>query len=238
MEFAYIIFLIIAYIGAVVSTVVGFGSGLITLPFASLVVDIKKAVVIITIYYLALNISKSWMFRKSIDWTVVKYLLIGQLPGVILGASAFLIIPAPILKKILGLYVLFYVINSLVKILPKINVGFREIVLTGFFYSLVSGLVGTGAAIKAPTLIAKGLYKESFTGTHSITSVFNQIIKLSIYVMGGMLTAGDFHFGLILSVIGIIGVHTGKLLLGNVTPQLFRRLVLVMLTVASIKLLI
>jgi len=233
-----LLFLVIVYFASVVSTLVGFGSALITLPFASLVVDIKKAIGVIAVYYLAMNVGKTLSFRKHIDWRVSKLIVLGSIPGGFLGASALYYSPPGVLKKILGLLVLMYVLNRFVKFFREPNVGERGLVFTGVVYGFFSGLVGTGSAIKAPVLLSYGLRKESFAGTHGVTGLVLNAIKIGLYLASGILTFEDFPFGLILVVVGVLGLQTGKYFLHKVSPRLFERLVIVMLSLASIKLLI
>lgn len=237
-ELNYVIFLAIVYCASVVSTIIGFGSALIALPFASMVVDIKKAVGVMAVYYLAVTLSKTISFRKHIDWRISKLMITGNIPGSIAGASLLYYAPPQILKKLLGLIVLAYVLNSVLKFFSEPEVGSRGIVLTGFAYSFFSGLVGTGVALKAPVLLALGLKKEAFTGTHSLTAVVNNSTKLIVYITYGILTLKELNLAAVLAAAGILGVLTGRIFAGRISPDTFRGLVLLMLSLASGKLLL
>ncbi|MFP3946983.1 MAG: TSUP family transporter [Archaeoglobaceae archaeon] len=59
--------LLIAFIGAFVSTIAGFGSATILIPFISLIIDIKSAIVLTAIFHLANNLSKLGLMRKSVN---------------------------------------------------------------------------------------------------------------------------------------------------------------------------
>ena len=59
-----ILFLILAFITSIISATVGLGSAIILIPFSTFLLPIKKAIAIITIYFIALNISKITIYSK------------------------------------------------------------------------------------------------------------------------------------------------------------------------------
>ncbi|MCK5039834.1 MAG: hypothetical protein KAR87_02605 [Candidatus Aenigmarchaeota archaeon] len=52
-----ILFLLLAFISAIISATFGFGGALILIPFSSFVLPLKKAIAIITIFFIASNIT-------------------------------------------------------------------------------------------------------------------------------------------------------------------------------------
>ena len=65
-----LLFSLIVFFATVFSTLVGFGGSTISVPFASLVVDIKKAVPVLTVAFFFFVLGKAWVFRKGIDYRI------------------------------------------------------------------------------------------------------------------------------------------------------------------------
>ena len=63
---------------------------------------------IISVAALITNPTRAYVFRKSIDWHVILYLLPGSIIGAIFGAWSFAQTDARIIQIILGLFLICY----------------------------------------------------------------------------------------------------------------------------------
>ena len=66
----YSIFLLSAYVAAVVATVAGFGSSTILIPVAMFFMDLKAAVFLVACFHLLNNLFKIRLFFKKIDFII------------------------------------------------------------------------------------------------------------------------------------------------------------------------
>ena len=139
-----IIFLFIVYAGGVISSTFGIGGALIIIPLSALLLPIKKAIVILTVFFLVNDISKSVVFRKYIDWRAVLLLWMGAIPGVILGAYSLVIASPVVVERILGGIILAYVINSFFGLTKRLRLSNSAIIIGGLAYGFFSGIIGTG----------------------------------------------------------------------------------------------
>jgi uncharacterized membrane protein YfcA len=107
-----IIFLILAFVVSIISATFGFGSAIILISFSSFLLPIKQAIAIVTIFFIAGNLSKIIIFRKYIDWKTTFLIWVGAVPMVFVGAYLMIIAPSEIIKKVLSITILFYVISD------------------------------------------------------------------------------------------------------------------------------
>lgn len=238
MGITYIIFFIIAFLAAIVSSTVGFGAALITLSFSTFLFDYKFLVGVVTIYFLANNVFKLIFFGKYIRWKTAGLVLLGSLPFVILGSFLLVQVPAEILKRLLGLIVLFYVINYEFGVFKKYKPKKIQIPFVGALYGFFSGLVGVGDPIKAALLNQIGLVKQEFIATMTIIAFIQNLFKVSIYSSFHLVTLDNWPIVLGLIIASFSGIYLGRNIVKKISPKLFRKLILLMLTIIAIKLLI
>ncbi len=231
------IFLLIVYAGGVISSTFGIGGAFIIIPLSALLLPIKKAIVILTVFFLVNDTSKAVVFRKYIDWRAVLLLWIGAIPGVILGAYSLVIASPVVVERILGAIILAYVVNSLFGLTKHLKLSDSAIVVGGFGYGFFAGIIGTGGPIKAAILIQLGLRKEKFIATMSSNAVLLNIIKMAIYSKYSLILRSEIMVMGFLVLVAVIAALTGKFFVKKITPNVFERIVMSILLISGIKLL-
>lgn len=107
--------------------------------------------------------------------------------------------------------------------------------LGGLFSGFFSGLLGMGGAIRGIALLAAGLSKEIFVVTSAVVALAIDTARVGYYISDpSWLTPYGVHC-LILTVSSIGGVFLGRYLLARLNPLWFRRLVLIVLIIAGLK---
>jgi uncharacterized membrane protein YfcA len=232
-----IIFLILAFVVSIISATFGFGSAIILIPFSSFLLPIKKAIAIVTIFFIAGNLSKIIIFRKHIDWKTTFLIWVGAVPMVFIGAYLMVIAPSEIIKKVLGIIILLYVINDYFNLTKHIKLNKIAIAGAGGAYGFFAGIIGTGSAIKAALLTHLGLRKERFIAVMATSAILLNIIKTVIYSKFALISHTDIPLiiGLILCAFG--GAYVGRNLVKKINPDTFKKIILIILVIVSIKLL-
>jgi hypothetical protein len=233
-----IIFLVIALITTIITGALGFGTAIILIPVSSFFIEIKKAIAILTIYFMAVNISQIYLFWKNIDWKMVGYILLGAIPAVIIGASLMIISPSEIIKRILGVIIIFYIINEIFQLFKKYKLKKLMISFVSVFYGFFAGIIGTGNTVKAALLTHMEITKERFIAIMATTAIFINVIKTIIYSRSMLISSADIPLIVSLIIIGFVGVYIGKLLVKKISPKFFRYAILTLLFVMALKLII
>ncbi len=212
------------------------------LSFYSLLVmfmEPRAIVPIATIFFLSMNIFKVRMFRKAIDFTLVKKLVLSSLPGLLSGALLIAVIPSDIARKVLALFILIFIVNDIFGILKfEIKTNTLSIVILGGTYGFMSGFLGAGSMVRTPFLMKMGLKKETFIGTAAAASLFSNLIKLGTYTASGMIDIYVLINGLFAVIVGFVGANIGKLFLGKIHEKAFKTILQVGLLVSAISVLV
>src|SRR5919109_1121227 len=90
----------------IIGTMAGFGSSTIFLPLALLFVDFKTAIVLVAIFHLFGNLSRIIFFRKGFDKRIILQFGVPSVLLSLIGAFLIGVLPQPILKLILGIFLI------------------------------------------------------------------------------------------------------------------------------------
>ena len=85
-------------LGGIVNGISGLGAGIFALPIVLLVTDIKTASLITCIICIPLPAILGWQFRHYYRMADLRLLLLGTIPGALLGVALLPLIPARALQ--------------------------------------------------------------------------------------------------------------------------------------------
>ena len=229
-----LIFFIVAFLSILIGTVAGFGASTIFLPIALLFVDFKTALVLAAISHLSGNVGATTFFREGLDR---KLILLFGVPSVILtvfGAYIVIYFPQNILVILLGIFLLFFSVYSLVIHDYKIKANKINTIVGGGVSGFLQGLMGIGGPLRGFFLISYDLDKFSYIATISAIAVAIDVTRIPIYFANNLLEPQFYYFIPPLVVIGFIGPYTGKKIVTRIPQDIFKKVVLIAIATASL----
>lgn len=226
------------FLAVFIHSFVGFGFGLlVTAPLVSLV-GLQTAVPLVTVIGTVFQLLMLVIYRSLIDMKTVFLLCAGSIPGIPLGMAALHLVDEAILLPALGIVTLLYAALSASRWRWPISERPRWAYLFGL------GAGGLSGAYNAPGLmtIIYGRGREwnpdEFKSNLQGFFFFNSVITLAARFVGGELTPGVWtNLGYALPAI-VLGILAGSALGRRVSPRLFDRFVLALLSVMGIRLLL
>jgi uncharacterized protein len=229
-----LLFFILAFLSVVVGTVAGFGTSTILLPVALFFVDFKTALVLVAISHLSGNAGATTFFRHGLDRRL--FLLFG-VPSVILtvlGAAIVIYIPQNVLEALLGIFLLLFSIYSLLR--PGFKVKARKIntIFGGGLSGFLQGLMGIGGPLRGSFLISYNLDKFMYIATMSAIAVVIDATRIPIYFYNNLLEPQFYYYIPPLVIIGIVGSYTGKKIVNKIPQDIFKKVILVAIALASL----
>jgi uncharacterized protein len=205
----YLVTLAVVTVGAAVQGTLGFGSNLLAVPVLAL---FEPAAVPAATTMLALPLANGMAVaeRGHVDWHGVGWLMVGRIPGTVVGAAIVAVVAASTLSVLAGAAVLVAVALSLVTTTVVVNRSTR--VAAG----LASGTMGTATSIGGPPLALLYQHHEGpvLRSTLAVTIGVGTVVSL-----GGQAVAGAVHgWQLLLALSLLPGVAAG-LALGRVVSR-------------------
>ncbi len=234
MDLAAVAFVIaVVLIASTAQTVAGFGFALIAVPFLVIVLDVKDAVVLVGI----LGLLNSTLVARAV-WRHVRVrsvgtMLLGSFVGMPAGLLVLLFAPEDALRLAVGV--------SSITMAAAITLGLR---FGGgdrpseLFAGAVSGLLNTSTGMNGPPIVLylqeRGYPPEEFRGALSAFFVVSGVVSFAAFAATGVVSGA----ALALAVGGVPAVFAGNWaghrLLGRLSHETFRRLVLALLIVTAV----
>ncbi len=206
-----------------IGTATGFGTSTIMMPVLTLFVPIPIALLFVGIIHLCGDVWKVILFRTGFDWKLVLGFGLAGIIASFLGASLSLHVSDLPLKKILGVFLILYVIFLFLKrqwALPQTR---GTAVCGGLLSGLFAGLFGVGGAIRGAFLAAFNLPKEVYVFTSGLIALFIDLTRISRYLGGGTRMGSDLLYPLLVCIpISFAGAYLAKKFLHRMPQKSFR----------------
>ncbi|OEU84127.1 MAG: hypothetical protein BA865_07795 [Desulfobacterales bacterium S5133MH4] len=234
-----ILLCLLTLVASGIGTATGFGTSTVMIPIMVLFVPLPIALLFVGIIHLCGDIWKILLFRQGLDWKLIFGFGISGIVASFLGASFSLHVQALSLKRILGAFLILYVVYLFLKsewALPKTH---GTAVCGGLLSGLFAGLFGVGGSVRGAFLMAFNLPKDVYIFTSGLIALFIDVTRVSRYIWGGTRLQQDVLLALILSIpVSFVGAYFAKRFLDRVPQQFFRIFVGVFLALVGAKLLI
>ncbi len=230
-----ILLLFSSFLAEIIGTIAGFGSSTIFLPLALFFVDFKSALVLVALLHIFGNIGRITFFRSGFD---KRLLLIFGLPSVvftIIGALMVGFVHVGLLKLLLGLFLLIFSVASLLWPDFRFRAKGRNAFIGGSLSGFLAGIIGTGGALRGAFLTSFKLKKNVYIATAASIALAVDITRIPIYFGSGFLLREFYYYIPLLFISAILGSYVGRQVVSKIPRQKFRVIVLVAISVISLK---
>lgn len=226
-------------VAAFIGTITGFGTSTVLVPVLSLKFPFTQTLLFVGIIHLFGDIWKMVFFKKGINWRLI--LLFG-LPGMVMSfVSAKMVtgIAPEILERLLGIFLVLYVLFIFYKPGWKLRENNLTAVSGGVLSGFFQGLFGVGGAIRSLFLTTFDLNKSIFIFTSGAIGFLVDSSRLISYRQSGI-NLDDFGWTLlVISVIlSLTAAYLAKKTVSFIPQNKFRTLVAVFLLLVGIRYLV
>jgi uncharacterized membrane protein YfcA len=220
----------IAFLGALVFGITGFGAALVTIPLATHLVSIQFALALFVLADLACALSVGLEKPKNAvrgEWTrLVPMILVGTA----LGVTVLVSLPRKAGMVLLGAFVICFALYTLVGKPRSAPVSARWAWVAGLAGGLTSTLFGAGGPPYAIYLSQRGLTKEQFRATLGLATLTSISLRLVAFALTGLLLNLDVWIAAAAAVpAALLGIAVSRRLYLRMSRDLLLRAVSVML---------
>ena len=229
-----LLFFIIAFLTIIIGTVAGFGTSIVFLPIALFFVDFKTALILVAVAHLSGSIGATIFFRHGLDKRLILLFGVPSIILTILGAYLVVYLPQNILEVSLGVFLLIFSIYSFLK--PDFQVQAAKIntIIGGSLSGFLQGIIGIGGPIESAFLISYNLDKFKYIATLAAIAVIVDVTRIPIYIANNLLEPQFYYYIPPLVIIGIVGSYIGKRIVNKIPQDIFKKVVLVAIALASL----
>ena len=225
--------LAVVFVAATAQTVTGFGFALVAVPFLIIVLEPQEVVVLTALVALAnaaLVTQRAW---RAVPWRSVGVIVAGSVVGMPAGLLVLLFAPADALR----IAVAAGAILMAMALAAGLNVGEhgrRGEIAAG----AASGMLATSTGMNGPPVVlylaARRLHPEAFRGALSSYFFTANIFSLALFTATGVLSSTPVLLAMAALPALVPATLLGNAMLGRLQPDVFRRVVLVMLVVTAL----
>jgi len=227
----------IAFLGALIFGITGFGAALVTIPLATHFVSLKFALALFVLVDLAAALSVGLENPKNAvraEWTrLVPMILVGTALGVTLLVN----LPREAGMLLLGLFVLGFGVYTL---LPH---GRSRVIAPGWAWlaglagGITSTVFGAGGPPYAIYLSQRGLTKEQYRATMGFATMTSISVRAVAFTLTGILLVPDVWQKALAAVpAGLAGIWVARKMFVRISRDMLLRVVAALLVVSGISL--
>ena len=220
----------IAFLGALIFGITGFGSALVTIPLATHLVPLQFALAMFAVVDLCCALTVGLENPKNAvrsEWTrLVPMILVGTTLGVTLLVN----LPRAAGMLLLGVFIVSYAIYSLVhRGGPRlIHRGWAWV--AGLSGGITSTLFGAGGPPYAIYLSQRGLTKEQFRATMGFATMTSIGLRVTAFIVTGLLLDKDVWLAALTAVpAALLALFLAKKMFHRIPREVLMRAVAVML---------
>src|SRR5918912_3804945 len=178
---------IIAFFGALIFGITGFGSALVTIPLATHLVPLAFALPLFAVVDLCCAFGVGLENPKNAVPAEWRRLVPMILAGTALGVTLLVNLPRTAAMLLLGIFVLSYALYSLLRRGPARVIHPAWAWLAGLAGGITSSLFGAGGPPYAIYLSQRGLTKEQFRATMGFATMASISLRVAAFVITGLL---------------------------------------------------
>lgn len=177
----------IAFAGALIFGITGFGSALVTIPLATHLVPLQFALALFALADLACALGVGLENPRNAvrrEWVRLVPMI---LAGTVLGVTLLVNLPRAAGMLLLGVFVLGYSVYTLLRRASPGIVAPGWAWVAGFAGGITSTVFGAGGPPYAIYLSQRGLTKEQFRATMGFATITSISIRVTAFILTGLL---------------------------------------------------
>ena len=220
----------IAFLGALIFGVTGFGAALVTIPLATHLVPLKFALALFVLADLGAALMVGLENPKNAvraEWTRLAPMI---LVGTALGVTLLVNLPRSAGMLLLGLFVLAFAVLTLVRRTNTRMVSARWAWVAGLAGGITSTVFGAGGPPYAIYLSQRGLSKDQFRATLAFATMTSISLRLIAFLLTGLLLDPDVWLKALAVVPAcLFGIWVARKIFLRISRDMLMRVVALML---------
>jgi len=217
-----------------IGTLTGFGTSTIMVPVLLIFWPLPQTLLLVGIIHWFGDIWKIILFRSGLQWKII---LSFGLTGVIasyLGASIIFTISESLMTRILGVFMLIYVVVLTLKPGIKVKANLINTGVGGILSGFLAGVFGIGGAVRGMFLTAYDLPKAVYISTAGMIALIIDTSRISTYLLNNTVLSEELLLGLLLFIpASFLGAKIAKKIADKIPQKYFRSFISIFLLLAA-----
>jgi uncharacterized membrane protein YfcA len=214
-----------AFVAATLGGIAGMGTAIITLPVLIFAFGVREAVPIVSVAMLFNMTSRAVANREFVDYRVTLWFAAGAIPGAALGAVVFASMPADLLARGLGGFLLLLVAWRHLPGGNTTSMPLPAFIPVGVGQGFLSAIFGGAGPFGAHFYLSYGLMRNAFVGTVAVGTLLIAVTKTAVYGGYSLIDGELLLVAVALGAIMAVGAYAGARIVRHVSDQAFTWLI-------------
>ena len=228
-----ILIALFAFLSELLGTLSGFGSSSFFVPLAALFEKFTTVLFLTALLHSFSNLVKIFLFRTHFTKDAILKLALPSILFTGLGAIATQYVGSEWLYSVLAGFLILFSIFKLLDpksfVIPS-QVAVYLSAISGF----LTGLIGTGGALRGLLLTALRLEKNQFVAVSGVIDVGGDWLRLLIYIKHGYANWHQWYQWPLLIIAAFLGISAGRFLLNKIPQHIFEKIVAVAILLSGL----
>jgi len=227
----------LSFFTALMTSLAGAGGGTVLLAAMLQFMNPAEAIPVHGVIQFSSNLTRTWLLRKFVNWSIVIRFTILLPIGVYIGLQIFQNMDSDNVKNIIGIFILLALTLQNLRFIKSFFVPYYAFYFIGLITGVLNILVGVIAPLLAVILKQSISEKKSIVGTLGYFGLIGNLLK----IIGFSLIGFSFHeyidtFLMIIPAT-LVGSRVGQLLLNKISNKIFMIIFQIILIGLAIRLL-
>ncbi len=231
MEFNEWFFVFAWFIAGFINCLAGMGAAMVAVPLVTMIMPPSMLTPVACIIVMVISMHMTWNFRAGILKGSLKNLLIGAVPGSVVGVSMLVFIPTQSMQLFTGLVMVLFVAWQFMR---KDNTIQRpETFAKSSFAGFCSGILNTSISFGNPPVGVYALYLGwtplQTIGTTNVFSIFAYIVACSMQAFAGLYTQEVLTWAAMGVPASMLGIACAMPVARRINAATFKRVLLIVI---------
>jgi len=223
-----------AFIGSLISGLGGFGGSFIIVIVMTPVVGAKSVIPLIAVYAICANLSRVFIYRRTVDWKAAIQFTLTSLPGIYLGARFLKEVPEAVFLGFMGAVLILILPTRRYLKRTSFRPGLKTIAGLGLLFGFMSGSAAGSGMLVIAFFNSIGLSGPLLLGTDAVIGLINALTRSGTFYGMGLLDRDLVLLGLFMGVITVPGTWVASRLVKRMGTGIHDRLIEALIATSGI----
>jgi uncharacterized membrane protein YfcA len=227
----------LSFFTALMTSLAGAGGGTVLLAAMLQFMNPAEAIPVHGVIQFSSNLTRTWLLRKFVNWSIVIRFTILLPIGVYIGLQIFQNMDSDNIKNIIGMFILLALTLQNLKFIKSFFVPYYAFYFIGLITGVLNILVGVIAPLLAVILKQSISEKKSIVGTLGYFGLIGNLLKIIGFSLIGFSFYEYIDTFLMIIPATLVGSRVGQLLLNKISNKIFMIIFQIILIGLAIRLL-
>jgi uncharacterized membrane protein YfcA len=227
----------LSFFTALMTSLAGAGGGTVLLAAMLQFMNPAEAIPVHGVIQFSSNLTRTWLLRKFVNWSIVIRFTILLPIGVYIGLQIFQNMDSDNIKNIIGIFILLALTLQNLRFIKSFFVPYYAFYFIGLITGVLNILVGVIAPLLAVILKQSISEKKSIVGTLGYFGLIGNLLKIIGFSLIGFSFYEYIDTFLMIIPATLVGSRVGQLLLNKISNKIFLIIFQIILIGLAIRLL-